>query len=204
MNKSINIVSSVMLAGLILINAGCLTEMLGGAAGGALSASFVGATTDLILHGKVNTDTLARNATSGAIAGGMAGGTYGHQKNKAEKAKNKLAQAPSKADEEATKLLTNKIGKDNVKALEDLMYSNYEDAYKKTLKSVNSKNQDYQETGYIVQALIDTDRKNPKGVDAALTEFVAINDKVDNLKDAKKALNDLYKQLLNMRKIKGI
>ncbi len=66
MKKSINIVSIVALTGIIMINSGCLTEMLGGAAGGALSASFVGATTDLILHGEINSDTLARNATSGS------------------------------------------------------------------------------------------------------------------------------------------
>ena len=204
MKKSINIVSIVIITGMVLINSGCITEMLGGAAGGALSASFVGATTDLLLHGEVNTDTLARNATSGAIAGGMAGGAYGHQKNKAEQKQNKPTPTISKADEEATKLLAEKIGKDNVKALESLLYSNYEDAYKKTLKSIKSKNQDYQEAGYVVQALIDTDRKNEKGVDAALTEFVALNDKADSLKDAQKGLKDLYKQLLNMRKVKGI
>ena len=202
--KKINIASIVVITGIVLMNSGCITEMLGGAAGGALSASFVGATTDLILHGEVNTDTLARNATSGAIAGGMAGGAYGHQKNKAEQKQNKPAPTVSKADEEATKLLTEKIGKDNIKALEALLYSNYEDAYKKTLKSIKSKNDNYRDAGYAIQALIDTDRKNKKGVEESLNKFVEFNDKVDNIKDAQKGLDKLYDNFLDMRKVKGL
>ena len=202
MKKSIHIASIAILTGMILINAGCLTEMFGGAAGGALSASFVGATTDLILHGKVNTDTLARNATSGAIAGGMAGGAYGHQKNKNSQPKAQPSSA--KADAEATKQLTKKIGKDNVEALEALLYADYETAYKKTLKSVNSSKKEYQEAGYVIQALIDTDRKNSKGVDASLNEFIKLNDKTNDLKAAQKGLKELYKKFLDMRKIKGI
>ena len=204
MKKIIHIASTALLAGMIIINAGCITEMFGGAAGGALSASFVGATTDLILHGKVNTDTLARNATSGAIAGGMAGGVYGHQKDKAKKQAKPQTESSTKTDAEATKKLTKKIGKDNIEALEALLYSDYETAYKKTLKSVDSSKQEHQEAGYVIQALIDTDRKNSKGVDASLNEFVKLNDKTNDLKTAQKGLNDLYKRFLDMRKIKGI
>lgn len=204
MKKNISIIRISILTGLIIISSGCITEMLSGATGGALSSSFVGATTDLILHGEVNTDTLARNATSGAIAGGMAGGAYGHKKDKADKKSKQKAPEPSKADIEATKLLTEKIGKINMDALDKLLYSNYEEAYKKTLKSVKSSNKNYSEAGYVIQALIDTDRKNQKSVDESLNNFIASNGKIDNLKDAQKGLKSIYKQLENMRKVKGL
>ena len=63
-----------------------------GAAGGAVSASFVGAVTDLIVDGEVNSYRLTRNMVGGAVAGGTAGAIVGHQQDKADTAQDEAAE----------------------------------------------------------------------------------------------------------------
>ena len=196
---------------MIIINTGCSTNMFrkgaGGAVVGAASASFVGGMTDLILDGKINTSTMARNATSGAIAGGMAGAAYGHQQDKQQDKQQKVAASDKTSVTENSntdKQLKKRIGSNNFDALVDLAYKRHESAYKKTLKSVKSKNKDYQEAGYIIQALIDKDRNNAKGVEESLNKFVELNKEKGDIKEAQKGLNKLYGELLNIRKVKGI
>jgi len=184
---------------------GCSTHMfktgVGGAASGAVGASFVGAMTDLILDGKVNTDRLARNATSGAIAGSMAGAAVGHNQDiKEEQAARKVeaeARRKAQADFKA------KIGSDNYSALTDLLNCRHSTAYRKAAKAADSRNKDVQEAAYVIQALVDTERGNREQAQEALKQFVAINDNTSK-SDAQKGLKALLKALGDERKAQGI
>ena len=108
-------------AGLCL--AGCaqttVEHAAGGATVGAVSASFVGAVTDLIVDGKVNSYRLSRNMVGGAVAGGVAGGVAGHKKAKAEEAARakQEQQVPSGLAE-----LEQTVGSDNMRSLQNLLH----------------------------------------------------------------------------------
>ncbi len=192
---------------LALTVTGCSTNMVnkgaGGAAAGALSASFIGAATDLILDGKVNTDRLARNAVGGAIGGGMAGTAVGYQQD--VKAEQQVAQKAAQTTAEAKGVeLQKTIGKSNYSALVALLNKQHSDAYRYTLESTSSKKSDVKAAAYGIQALIDMDRGNADGVTEALTSFIGLEDQTDDLPTARKDLDLLYKELQQERKIQGI
>ena len=197
MKMTTKLISVLCMASLFLC-VGCSTNMfktgVGGAASGALGASFVGAMTDLILDGKVNTDRLARNATSGAIAGGMAGAAVGHNQDvKETAAAKKKAQADFKA----------KIGNDNYSALSDLLNCRHATAYRKATKATGSRKQDVKEAAFVIQALVDTDRGDSKQAEEALKQFMALNDDTTK-RDAKAGLKELHRAIQDERKAQGI
>jgi hypothetical protein len=195
---------TLLIALICLLTSGCSSNMfnkgVGGAAAGAASASLVGALTDLIVDGRVNTYRLQRNVVGGAIAGGAAGAAVGHRQD-AAKAQAQQRQAPPDPPDKA---LIKEIGKDNYKALTDLVYYRHEDAYARTLKSVRSRNEDHQAAGYAIQALIDEDRNNPEGVMDAIEEFLKVSTEVQDMKEARKGLEDLTRELADERRVKGI
>ena len=178
-----------------------------GAAGGAVSASFVGAMTDLIVDGEVITYRLARNAVGGAVAGGTAGAVVGHQQDKAdaeqEKAAEQAVASGSAATDAELAALKKKIGPDNVKGLQQLMLCQHEEAYRTGLGTARSDNPDYKETGLVLQAMVDRDRGNMDGVNQILPEIVKMNDKLADLAAAQKGLEDLHQMLVDERKIQG-
>lgn len=197
-------------AGCAVLVSGCSTNMLskgvGGAAAGATSASLLGAVTDLVIDGEVNTSRLQRNLVSGALAGGTAGAVVGHQQDQQQAAQQKTpaakpAPTPPRMD---VKKLTKEIGSDNVEALNDLFNYRYQDAYAWTLKSTKSKKTPYQAAGYAIQALIDLDRGNTEGVAESLAELVKVSDEVNSLDEARKGLNDLSSELKDERRVQGI
>lgn len=177
---------------------GCSTNMfkggVGGAATGALGTSFVGAMTDLILDGKVNADRLARNATSGAIAGGMAGAAVGHSRDvKEEAAAKKKAEAEFKA----------RVGRENYSALTDLVNCRHATAYRKATEAAKSRKQSVKEAAYVIQALVDTDLGDMAQAQAALNQFIDIQRETSKA-EAKKGLKELMKVLQDERKQQGI
>lgn len=188
---------------MVLAISGCSTAVRQKAAKGAVAggagAAFVGGVTDLILHGEVGMDDLVENAVAGAVGGATAGAVAGHREDKQKAATAKQSAAP-----EASSDLIKKIGDDNYKALNDLIYYKYEDAYKRTLKAARSKDVEIQEAAYLIQALIDKDRGNDAGMKSSLDEFVKINSKVSSQKAALKELNKLSRKLEDQRKIKGV
>jgi hypothetical protein len=182
---------------------------VGGAAAGAVSASFVGALTDLIVDGRVNTYRLQRNMVSGAIAGGATGAAVGAQQDRqqaAQKQARREQAARQQAQDEQTseRELVKRIGKDNYRALEDLIHFRHKDAFARTLKSTRSKNTSYQAAGYAIQALVDNDRGNADGVAEALEKFLGVSDEVDSMKEAQKGLKDLAQGLHDERRVQGI
>ena len=206
--KKIIPTSSTLLASLlaILLFSGCGTNMfklgVGGAAGGAVSASLLGAVTDLIVDGEVNTYQLQRNMVSGALAGGTAGAVVGHQKYKTEE-QVKAASTPPPPPA-AEKDLVKKVGKDNYRALEDLVHYRHADAYKSATKAVKSNNQTYQEAGYAIQALVDLDRDNTDGMQEAISQLLQLDGAVKDAKAAEKGLKALQGELQDERKAQGI
>jgi len=52
--------------------------------------------------------------------------------------------------------------------------------------------------------LIDRDRKNEAGMEASLQRFVAEDDEIKDLNQARAGLEELYQELLDERKIRGI
>jgi hypothetical protein len=163
----------------------------------------LGAVTDLIVDGRVNTYRLERNLVGGAVAGGVAGAAAGHQQDvRAEQ--QRRAQAAAAADREPDRELVAKIGKDNYAALGALLNYRHEEAYRRALKATRSKNRAYQESGYVIQALVDKDRGHADGVQEAVTQFLDLNDTVKGEQEARKGLDDLYQLLEDERKVKGI
>lgn len=192
-----------------LLVAGCSSNMFkkgaGGAAAGAASSAFLGAVTDLIVDGSVNTYRLERNLVSGAIAGGAAGAAVGASQDRQAAAQKQAAQAakptpPPEPDKEAIA----KVGRDNYEALVSLINYQHEDAYRKAVKGGSSKNPQHQEASYVVRALIDKDRGNADGVADALVRFLELDTSVENEAEARKGLNDLYKGLEEERKVQGV
>ena len=183
----------------IVLASGCTTNMrqkaTGGAAAGAVSAAFVGGVTDLLLHGEVDGDRLARNLVGGAVGGATAGATIAHKQDK------------NAAREEAKKNgteLAEKIGKQNYDALNNLLNYDYTKAYSTTMKVVKSGSQKEKETAYVIQALIDKDRGNTEGAQEAIAEFIKLRGKDQTKSKTEKALNDLHNNLKEQRKIQGI
>ena len=178
-----------------------------GAAGGAVSASFVGAMTDLIVDGEVNTYRLTRNAVGGAVAGGTAGAIVGHQQDKADTAQDKAAEQAVASGATATDAevaaLKKKIGPDNVNGLKQLVQCNHEAAYRSGMTAARSDNPDFKEAGLVVQALVDRDRGNMEGANRVLPEIVEMNDKLADLTAAQKGLEDLHQMVVDERKING-
>jgi hypothetical protein len=210
-----------------MLVAGCSTNVMsksvGGAAAGAASAGLLGAVTDLIVDGRVNTYRLERNLVSGAIAGGVAGAAVGHQQDVAQArrvetetavragtapqpvvmAETVKAQTVAEA-RRPDRELVDQIGKDNYQALTELLYYRHEDAYRQTLNSVKSSNQEHREAGYVIQAMIDDDRGNPAGVEQAVARFLEINETVGGAKEVQEGLEALGEALDEERKVKGI
>ena len=181
-----------------------------GAAAGAVSASLVGAMTDLIVDGRVNTYRLSRNMVGGAIAGGIAGGIAGSQQEAAarEKAgarKTEQTSVPATDKSEAEiEALAKQIGPDNLNALKALVQCRHEDAFRTALQTSGSDNTDFREAGLIIQALVDRDRGNTAGVDRILPEVIAMNDELGDMATAQLGLEDIYNVLQDERKVQGL
>ncbi len=206
-------ISFIMFVSFLLL-AGCTATTAEyaakGAAAGAVSASFIGAMTDLIVDGRVNTYRLSRNMVGGAIAGGIAGGVAGSQAEEAavEKAtaremeRTPILETEESADEAES--LEKSIGRENVNALKALVQCRHEDAFRKALQTSRSENPEYREAGLIVQALVDRDRGNSAGVDRVLSEVIAMNDKLEDITSARQGLDDIYIILQDERRIQGL
>ena len=179
-----------------------------GAAGGAVAGSFVGAMTDLIVDGRVDTYRLKRNAVGGAVAGGTAGAIAGHQQDKADVQKAEAAEQAVTSGAAATdserQALQQKIGKENTQALQALVQCRHEEAYRIGLGTARSDNTDHKEAGLIIQALVDRDRGNMDGANRVLPEIVEMNKKLADLTDAQKGLENLHQILVDERKVQGI
>ncbi len=170
-----------------------------GAAAGAVSASLVGAVTDLIIDGRVNTHRLERNIVGGAVAGGIAGGVAGHAKDKAEKEQKESSAPPS--DDYAA--LEKEIGPQNIAGLEQLINCRHKEAFALGLETEKSDNPSYSEAGLILQILVDHDRNNREGVTSGITRLGQVNDKIGNKETAMKELDALSSALQDERKIQG-
>lgn len=191
---------------LILVVTGCTQNIAshsaGGAAFGAGGSMFVGALTDLIIHGKIDSATLTRNAVTGGIVGGAGGAAVGYKKDKAEENSDKMKQSNMSEDKLAK--LKKRIGDENFNSLSYLILCKHEDAYRITLDTVKSPNNDYKEAGYILQALIDKDRGNIDGFKNSTDNFISISDKNNDYSSTVKEFDKLYVRLQNERKVKGI
>lgn len=170
-----------------------------GAAMGAVSASLVGAVTDLIIDGRVNTHRLERNIVGGAVAGGIAGGVAGHSKDKAEKQQNESSAPPS--DDYAK--LEKEIGPRNIAGLERLINCSHKEAFAVGLETEKSDKPAYSEAGLILQILVDHDRNNQERVASGITRLLQVNDKIGDKETAMKELEALSSALKDERKIHG-
>lgn len=183
----------------IVSGVGCTTNMrqkaAGGAAVGAVSTAFVGGVTDLILHGEISGDTLTRNLVGGAVGGATAGAAVAHKQDKQA--------ARDSAKKESAKL-ADKIGKQNYEALNDLLNYKHAEAYTKTLKVVKSGSKEEQEIAYVIQALIDKDRGNREGSQESVASFLKLKGGNQDKAKAETALNQLYDNIKEQRKIQGI
>lgn len=187
--------------------AGCSSTAVehaaGGAAAGAVSATFVGAMTDLIVDGRINTYRATRAAVGGAVAGGTAGAIAGQAKHEAEE-KRKAEQAAREADAgPSAGDLAKEIGADNVKALSQLVQCRHEEAYRLALMTARQDNRKYQEVGLALQALVDRDRGNSEGEDRAVRAFVERSDELDDMAVAKAELEKLHELLRDERRVQG-
>ena len=161
----------------------------------------VGALTDLIVDGRVNTYRLQRNMVSGAIVGGAVGAAAGHQADQQEqKAKSRQQPSASLSNEETFK---KQIGEKNYIALEYLISCNHKEAYRMTLQSSKSSQLDYELTAYAIQALIDRDRNNTSGETTALKRYIAKDKQIDSMDVAKNELGKLHAELQDERRIRG-
>lgn len=205
--KTRNTIFTVSLAmAVLLAAAGCSTNMFkkgaGGAAAGAASSAFLGAITDLIVDGSVNTYRLERNLVSGAIAGGAAGAAVGASQDR-QKAQAAQAAKPTPPPEPGKEAIA-EIGRDNYEALVALISYRHEDAYRKAVKGGKSKNPQHQEASYVIRALVDKDRGKADGVADALASFLELDTSVKNEAEARKGLDELYQGLEEERKAQGV
>jgi len=167
-----------------------------GALAGGVGSAFVGALTDIVLDGKINSSTLTRNLVSGSIAGATTGAIVG------SKSKKETKKVESKPKEEL--MYKEKIGSENYTALKYLVECKYNESYRTTIKTENSSNKDYKLAAYAIQALNDKDRKNDIGVSQAISKFISLSDKIKTTDTAKIELDKLYSRLLNERRVRGI
>ncbi len=175
-----------------------------GAAAGAVSASLVGAITDLIIDGRVNTHRLERNIVGGAVAGGVVGGVAGHSMDKAEKQQKESAAAAPFSHEDNYSKLEKEIGPRNIEGLERLINCGHKEAFAVGMETQKSDNPAYSEAGLILQILVDHDRNNQEGVVSGITHLVQVNDKIGDKETAIKELEALSSALKDERKIQGL
>lgn len=169
-----------------------------GAAVGAVSAGMLGALTDLIVDGEVNTYRLSRNVTAGALAGGAAGAVDGYAKDQQAEptqAKQNTPPAPAKPALE--------FGPDVEGSVTALIACQHDDAYRSALRAEQASQQSYQEAGVAMQALIDYDRDNTEGVDRAVSKYVKLSSSMSDVDQAKTQLEALHKELQQERQIAG-
>ncbi|WP_455755999.1 hypothetical protein [Sulfurimonas sp.] len=167
-----------------------------GALAGGVGSAFVGALTDIVLDGKINSSTLTRNLVSGAIAGATTGAIVGSNSKKETK------KVESKPTEEL--MYKEKIGSENYTALNHLVECRNNVSYRITIKTESSQNKDYKLAAYAIQALNDKDRKNEIGITQSINKFIALSDKIRTKDTAKIELDKLYSKLLNERRVRGI
>jgi hypothetical protein len=190
----------------IVLFSGCSTKSAEygakGAATGALGSSLVGALTDLIVDGKVDTYRLSRNMVGGAIAGGATGAIVGSrvENDKNKDIKIEKNNTPNTQDEK----LKSEIGAKNYQALELLVTCKHSDAYTLAIKEENSSNKEHKLAAIALEALIDKDRGNSDGVKSATKRYISLDDKIKNEKDANTELDKLYEKLKEQRRIQGI
>ncbi|MBY6196265.1 hypothetical protein [Vibrio hangzhouensis] len=190
---------AVTIASSMLIGCGANTTQRAaeGAAMGAVSAGMLGALTDLIVDGEVNTYRLSRNVTAGALAGGAAGAIDGYSKDQQQEAQQKQSQsAPAKPALE--------FGPEVETSLNALISCQHDDAYRAALAAEGASQESYREAGIVMQALIDFDRNNTGGVERAIDKFVKLNTSVNDPQQAKVQLESLHKELQQERQIAGL
>lgn len=202
-NALIILVLSMVMAGCTATTAEYAAK---GAAAGAVSASLVGAMTDLIVDSRVITYRLSRNMVGGAIAGGIVGSQQEvAAREKAGTRKTEQTSVPATDKSEAEiEALAKQIGPDNLNALKALVQCRHEDAFRTALQTSGSDNTDYREAGLIIQALVDRDRGNTAGVDRILPEVIAMNDELGDMATAQLGLEDIYNVLQDERKVQGL
>jgi len=179
-----------------------------GAVGGAVSASFVSAMTDLIVDGRVDTYRMSRAAAAGAVVGGTAGAMagqaqYEQQKEQEVQAEKEAARKSAQADT-SVQALEAEIGKQNVQGIWELVQCNHEEAYRIGLSTARADEKQIMEAGIILQALVDRDRGNTDGMDRALQSFVEQSSEVDDVQTAKAELETLHGMLMDERKVHGL
>lgn len=201
----------VMMAGLFSVSnlIGCSSTAVehaaGGAAAGAVSASFVGAMTDLVVDGRVNTYRFARNATAGAIAGGVAGGISGQAKHEAQEKQKQAQQAATAPPAPAADAdLAKKIGSENVQGLSNLIQCRHEEAFRIGMRTAQSDKREVMEAGIALQALVDKDRGIMDGADRAVQAFVDRSSELNDVATAKSELNKLHDMLKDERRVQGL
>ena len=172
-----------------------------GALGGAVSASFVGAVTDLIVDGRVNTYRLERNIVAGAVAGGTAGAIAG---SKVPADPPPAESSPKKnGRDEAYDQLERDVGPENMKGLEMLVFCDHQGAFSTGLNTEKSDDPGYSEAGLILQILTDHDRGNTEGVDRGLDKLLTTNDQIGTMGQARQELDNLWTALKDERRIQG-
>jgi hypothetical protein len=165
-----------------------------GAAVGAVSAGMLGALTDLIVDGEVNTYRLSRNVTAGALAGGATGAISGANKDE-QQVKATQPAAPSKP--------ALNFGPDVDASVNALISCDYDTAFRSALSAEQASQESYKEAGLAMQALIDFDRNNQPGVDRAVTKFVSISQSLNSVETANTQLKALHDELIQERQIAG-
>jgi hypothetical protein len=159
----------------------------------------LGALTDLIVDGEVNTYRLSRNVTAGALAGGAAGAVDGYAKDQQAEAtqakQNTTPPAPAKPALE--------FGPDVEGSVTALIACQHDDAYRSALRAEQASQQSYKEAGVAMQALIDYDRSNTEGVDRAVSKYVKLSSSMSDVDQAKTQLEALHKELQQERQIAG-
>ncbi|WP_394151242.1 hypothetical protein [Vibrio maritimus] len=169
-----------------------------GAAVGAVSAGMLGALTDLIVDGEVDTYRLSRNVTAGALAGGTAGAIDGYSKDQQVEAQQAAQSAPPAPSKPALE-----FGPDVETSIGALVACQHDDAYRAALKAEQASQQSYKEAGVAMQALIDYDRGNTQGVDRAVDKYVKLSSTMNDANQAKTQLEALHKELQQEREIAG-
>lgn len=166
-----------------------------GAAAGSAGAGMLGALTDLIVDGKVNSYNLQRNMTAGAIAGGVGGGISAHKKEQAQAAEKTVIE-PNKPQYNFSPFVNESIT--------ELVQCRHTEAFRLALNSAQDNSANEQEVSIALQALIDNDRNNSQGVELAVARYVEISDNITTLDAAMAELQILQQKLYNERRAQGL
>ncbi|MGX9522382.1 hypothetical protein ACWX0P_26805 [Vibrio mediterranei] len=189
---------AVAISSVLLLGCGSNTTQgaAEGAAVGAVSAGMLGALTDLIVDGEVDTYRLSRNVTAGALVGGTAGAVDGYAKDQQQEAQQQKATAPAKPSLD--------FGPDIDASVNALISCQHDNAYRSALAAESASQESYKEAGVAMQALIDFDRHNTEGVDRAVSKFVKMSSSINDPAVAQTQLEAFHKELQQEREIAGL